>query len=183
MNFRLHMGVIAVICLLFCTGTAQEPKPLADFSLPRVNGQIVSSKDLKDKIVVLDFWATWCEPCVNEIPAFNRLQAKYRSRNVRVIGLAVQSGWASDVRKFLTEHRMLYTVLVANDQTVSDFEAIGFPTTYLVAPGWKVYKKYSGSQENKIAEIDRDIEALLKAKVNPPKGECICEESPLNVCY
>ncbi len=154
----------ALISALVVTAVGQEPKPLVDFSLPRVNGQIVSSNDLKNNIVVLDFWATWCEPCVSEIPAFNRLQAKYRSRGVRVIGLAVQSGWPGDVRKFLSEHRMRYTVVVANDQTVADFEAIGFPTTYLVAPGWKLYKKYTGPQENKVAEIERDIETLLKAK-------------------
>ncbi len=158
------MRVVAIICLLFISAAGQEPKPLADFSLPRLNGQTVSSKDLKNNIVVLDFWATWCAPCVGEIPAFNKLQAKYRSRGVRVIGLAVQSGWPSDVRKFIAGHRMRYTVLIGNDQTVADFEAIGFPTTYLVAPGWKVYKKYTGPEENKVAEIERDIETLLKPK-------------------
>ena len=154
----------AVILLLFITSAGQEPKRLPEFSLPRLNGHTVSSQDLKDNIVVLDFWATWCAPCVTEIPAFNKLQAKYASRGVRVIGLAVQSGWASDIRKFIARHRMRYTVLVGNDQIVADFEAIGFPTTFLVGPGWKVYKKYSGPQEKKVAEIERDIETLLKAK-------------------
>jgi len=123
------------MCLVFISAASQESKPLPEFSLPRLNGQTVSSHELKDKIVVLDFWATWCAPCVTEIPAFNKLQAKYGSRGVRVIGLAVQSGWASDIRKFLARHKMRYTVLVGNDQTVADFQAIGFPTTYLVAPG------------------------------------------------
>jgi cytochrome c biogenesis protein CcmG/thiol:disulfide interchange protein DsbE len=156
--------ILALICLLFFSAAGQERKPLPEFSLPRLNGRTVSSQELKDNIVVLDFWATWCAPCVSEIPRFNKLQAKYGSRGVRVIGLAVQSGWASDIRKFVARHRMRYTVLVGDDQTVADFEAIGFPTTYLVAPGWKVFKKYSGSEENKVAEIERDIETLLKAK-------------------
>ena len=158
------MRVLILICLALINAAAQEPKPLPEFSLPRLNGQTVNSQELRGNIVVLDFWATWCAPCVSEIPAFNKLQAKYRPRGVRVIGLAVQSGWASDIRKFLARHRMRYTVLVGTDQTVADFEAVGFPTTYLVAPGWKVYKKYSGPEENKLAEIERDIETLLKAK-------------------
>lgn len=158
------MRVLILICLALINAAAQEPKPLPEFSLPRLNGQTVNSQELRGNIIVLDFWATWCAPCVSEIPAFNKLQAKYGSRGVRVIGLAVQSGWASDIRKFLARHRMRYTVLVGTDQTVADFEAIGFPTTYLVAPGWKVYKKYSGPEENKLAEIERDIETLLKAK-------------------
>lgn len=154
----------AVTLLLFVNAPNQEPKRLPEFSLPGLNGQTLSSQHLKDDIVVLDFWATWCAPCVSEIPAFNKLQRNYGSRGVRVIGLAVQSGWASDIRKFLVRHKVRYTVLVGNDQTVADFEAMGFPTTYLVAPGWKVYKKYSGPEENKLAEIERDIETLLKAK-------------------
>ena len=72
------MRVLALICLMFVNAAGQEPKPLPEFSLPRLNGQTLRSQELKDNIVVLDFWATWCGPCVSEIPAFNRLQAKYR---------------------------------------------------------------------------------------------------------
>jgi len=57
---------------------------------------------------------------------------------------------------------MRYTILAGNDNTVSDFGVINFPTTFLIAPGWKVYKKYSGAYDGKSAEIERDIDALLK---------------------
>ena len=154
----------ALGCLLFISAAGQQAGSLAEFSLPKPDGQTLRSEDLKDKIVVLDFWATWCENCVSEIPAFNKLQQKYGSRGVKVIGMAVQSGWASDIQKFAVQYKMRYTILVGNDDTVSDFGIISFPATYVIGPGWKLYKKYSGSPENKSTNIERDIETLLKAR-------------------
>lgn len=158
----IHASLL--ICLLMISVAGQAPATLAEFSLPKLNGQTLRSEELKDNIVVLDFWATWCENCVGEIPAFNRLQEKYSSHGVRVIGMAVQSGWATDIQKFAVQYKMRYPILVGNDDTVSDFGVISFPATYVIAPGWKLYKKYSGSPKNKSADIERDIEALLHAK-------------------
>src|SRR5712691_2557477 len=61
------------------------------FSLPDLRGKKTESSALQNSVVVLDFWATWCVPCVGEIPAFNQLQEKYSRQGVKVIGLAVQS--------------------------------------------------------------------------------------------
>ena len=158
------MRALTLICLLFASAAGQQPASLAEFSLPKLDGQALRSQELKDKIVVLDFWATWCENCVSEIPAFNKLEKEYSSRGVKVIGLAVQSGWASDIQKFVKQYDMRYTILVGNDDTVSDFGVISFPNTYVIGPGWKLYKKYSGVSEIKAAGIREDIETLLKAK-------------------
>ncbi len=158
------MRTFLLICLLFVGATAQQPDPLPEFSLRTLKGQTMRSEDLKENIVVLDFWATWCEGCITEIPAFNRLEQKYGSRGVKVIGLAVQSGWARDIRKFSQRYKMHYTILVGNDDTVSEFGIISFPATYVIAPGWKLHKKYIGVSESKAADIQRDIETLLEAK-------------------
>ena len=168
------MRALILICIL--TAAGQQPTSLADFSLPTLDGRTLRSDDLKDKIVVLDFWATWCENCVVEIPEFNKLEKDYSSRGVKVIGLAVQSGWASDIQKFVKQHKMRYTVLVGNDDTVTDFGVISFPNTYVIGPGWKLYKKYSGVSETKAADIRRDIETLLKTKPEP-KGAKITNEN------
>jgi len=158
------MKALILVCILFASATAQQPNSVPQFSLPHLDGQMLRSEELKDKIVVLDFWATWCENCIREIPEFNKLEKKYSSRGVKVIGLAVQSGWASDIQKFVKQYNMRYTVLVGNDDTVSDFGVISFPNTYVIGPGWQFYKKYSGVSETKAVDIRRDIETLLKTR-------------------
>ena len=158
------IGLLLLICLLSNTGAGQTSTPLPEFSLPTLNGETLRSEDLKDSIVVLDFWATWCEGCITEIPAFNRLDQKYGARGVKVIGLAVQSGWAEDIQKFAKQYKVKYTTLVGNDDTVSDYGVISFPATYVIAPGWKLRKKYLGVSATKAADIERDIEMLLEAK-------------------
>jgi len=152
------MGVLCICAL------GQQPDTIPQIALPILGGQTLRSEDLKDKIVVLDFWATWCESCTTEIADFNKLENEYSSRGVKVIGVAVQSGWASDIQKFVKQYNMRYTVLVGNDDTVSDFGVISFPNTYVIGPGWKAYKKYSGVSGTKAADIGRDIETLLKTK-------------------
>jgi thiol-disulfide isomerase/thioredoxin len=157
-------GTFIVMAVLCVCALGQQPDTIPPIALPILGGQTLRSEDLKDNIVVLDFWATWCEACVSEIPAFNKMEKEYSSRGVKVIGVAVQSGWASDIRKFVKQYHMRYTVLVGNDDTVSDFGVISFPNTYVIGPGWKLYKKYSGVSETKAVDIRRDIETLLKAK-------------------
>ena len=169
------MRALILVCILFATATAQQPDSVPHFSLPQLDGRTLRSEELKDKIVVLDFWATWCENCISEIPEFNKLEKEYSSRGVKVIGLAVQSGWASDIQKFARQYNMRYTVLVGNDDTVTDFGVISFPNTYVIGPGWKLFKKYSGVSETKAADIRRDIETLLKMKPEP-KGAKITNE-------
>ncbi len=165
------MKVLILICIMFVSAAGQQPDSVPQFSLSQLDGRTLRSEDLKDKIVVLDFWATWCENCVTEIPEFNKLEKEYSSRGIKVIGLAVQSGWASDIQKFIKQYNMRYTVLVGNDDTVSDFGVISFPNTYVIGPGWKVYTKYSGVSATKAADIRRDIETLLKTKPEPQRSE------------
>lgn len=158
------MRAFLFICLLSIGAAGQELAPLPEFSLLTLQGQRVTSPELKDSIVVLDFWATWCEGCITEIPAFNRLEKKYSSRGVKVIGMAVQSGWAKDIRRFARLYKMRYTLLVGNDDVVSEYGVISFPATYIIAPGWKLHKKYLGVSATKAADIERDIETLLEAR-------------------
>jgi peroxiredoxin len=159
-----RFGATLLTLILVASGVGQPVDTLPSFSLHTLEGSTVKSQDFKNSIVVLDFWATWCEPCLGEIASFNRFQAKYGARGVKVIGIAVQSGWSKDIKRFATKHNMRFTILVGTDDTVADFDVISFPTTFLIAPGWRTHKKYVGVYDGKEAEIERDIQALLGSK-------------------
>ena len=142
---------------------AVQPKgPAPDFELENVAGGKTKAVDLKGKVSIIDFWATWCEPCIAEIPKFNQLHDQYP--NVQVIGITVMSPH-DDIKPKVQEVGMKYTVLVGNDDVADGFGGlIGFPTTFVVTKDWQIYKKYLGALPNKQDRIRQDIEKLLAAE-------------------
>ncbi len=145
-------------------------QPAAEFKLPDLDGRQLSSAELKGNVVVLDFWATWCGPCLAEIPTFNALHAKYAGRGVKVMGIAVQSGWAADIKPYLVKHKMAYPTLIGDDEVVEKYEVIGFPTTYILDKDFKVHRKFTGKLPAR-TELEREIESLLAANASEPQPE------------
>src|SRR5207245_2423758 len=167
---KTAMALAIALALFGCTSRqpnstsdkAVKPKgPAPEFELENVAGGKLKAADLKGKVSIIDFWATWCEPCIAEIPKFNQLHEEYP--NVQVIGITVMSPH-EDIKPKVKEVGMKYTVLVGNDDVPDRFGClIGFPTTFVVTKDWKIYKKYLGALPNKQDRIKKDIEALLAA--------------------
>ncbi len=139
----------------------QEPHQMAaEFKLPDLDGRQINSADLKGSVVVLDFWATWCGPCLAEIPTFNSLYEKYASRGVKLVGVAVQSGWAQDIKPYRDQYKITYPILVGDDEVVEKYGVIGFPTTYILDKDLKVHRKFTGKLPDR-KQLEREIESLL----------------------
>jgi peroxiredoxin len=163
---------LASALLICCSAVAigqHAPKTgsaLPDFKLPDLGGKQFRSSQLKGSVVVLDVWATWCEPCVADIPIFNRLHEKYTGRGLKVVGIAVQSGWAKDIKRHVARLGIKYVVLVGNDKITEQYVDVAFPMTYLIDQRGKIVKKYTGTfpgQENgKEMDLEREIEGLLQ---------------------
>ena len=146
----------------------QEPaalKPLPALTLLDFDGKEVASDRFKGNIVVLDFWATWCGPCIVEIPAYNKLQEKYAGKGVKVVGVTMASGEGKEVKQFIEDpklkHKMKYTILMGDDAQAYDFNIIGFPTTYLITRDGKIFAKYVGAGPGKLTRLESDIQKLL----------------------
>ena len=142
--------------------TNQQKSAAPDFELARVSGGTLKSSDLKGKITIVDFWATWCEPCIAEIPNYNKIHEKYDGKGVQMLGITVESGPLKDIKPKVDDFQMKYAVVVGDDKVIEGFGGlIGFPTTFIVDKDWKVYKKYLGMTRNKRELIEKDIEKLL----------------------
>src|SRR5215469_5214175 len=144
---------------------ATDLKPMPAFNLESIDGTHLNSKTLEGKVVLVDFWATWCAPCIEEIPQWNQLYARYKGQGLVVLGMTVRSGWASDIKPDVLKLKITYPLVVGNDDVEKGFGGIwGFPTTFLVNRQGQIYKMYTGTSPRKQAQIDVDIQKLLAEK-------------------
>jgi peroxiredoxin len=135
-----------------------------DFALTDVNGRIVRLSDLKGKVVVLDFWATWCAGCKVEIPWYMEFQKTYQAKGLASIGVAMdEEGW-DKVKPYLAEHPISYPVVVGTiDLLQGTFGlAPSLPITLLIDRNGKVAESHVGMVKK--GAFERDIQKLLHEK-------------------
>jgi len=142
-------------------GSAAAPYALAD-----LQGKTVKNSDFLGKVVILDFWATWCGPCKAEIPHLIALQDKYKDQGLEIVGISLDEGGANDVKPFAEERKINYTMLLADggpsSQTAKDYGGItGIPTTFVIDKKGTIVKKYLGYTDPEVFEAA--IQPLLAA--------------------
>lgn len=146
---------------------ADANHPLApQFSLTDITGQSLKLSDFQGKVVVLDFWATWCGPCRIEIPGFIDLQRRYAGQGFTMIGISMDDS-PEPVVDFYKELRMNYPVAVGNDRLGELYGGMpGLPTTFLIGRDGRIYAKHVGAYD--ISVFEAEIKELLAAS---PTGE------------
>ncbi|HEY6250185.1 MAG TPA: TlpA disulfide reductase family protein [Candidatus Angelobacter sp.] len=170
-DLKIGRNLLAVCCILagvsgfLPTARAQTLQPVPSFDLESVDGARLTSKALEGKVVLVDFWATWCAPCIAEIPQWNNFYAQYRDKGLVVLGVTIRSGWASDIKPDVKRLKITYPVVVGDDKVEQGFGGIwGFPTTFLVNRKGQIYKKYTGTYPQKQEQIETDMQKLLLEK-------------------
>ena len=145
-------------------GLACDPEAKAanvSFTLQDMNGRSVRLSDYRGKVLLVDFWATWCGPCKVEIPGFVELYGKYRTQGFEIVGMLVEDEIAK-ARPFAQQFKMNYPVLdTASREDVQEAYGPlwGLPTAFLIGRDGRICRKHSGFTPKE--EFEREIKVLL----------------------
>ena len=147
----------------------RERHQAPDFALKDADGRWVRLSDYRGKVVLLDFWATWCPPCKIEIPWFIDLERKDKDRGLAVLGVSMDDeGW-DVVRPFLSQVGVNYPVVIGDDRTAESYGGIdALPTTFLIDRTGRIAAVHVGLASRK--DFEDGVERLLQAPA-PGSGD------------
>jgi len=135
-------------------------KPAPDFTLQDLDGNSVSLDDFKGKVVILDFWATWCPPCIKEIPDFIQLYDQYKDKGFVMLGISLDQAGISVVKSFAQKFKINYPILMNDGRVDKAYGGITYiPTTFVIDPAGNISKKHVGYNSKDVFEAD--IKTLL----------------------
>jgi peroxiredoxin len=130
-----------------------------DFTRPDLTGKTLSLRRYRGKVVLLNFWATWCGPCLTEIPTFEAWQNTYGAAGLQIVGVSMDDD-AAPVKRAYAKYRMNYPVAMGDTQLAESFGGVlGLPLSYLIDPDGRIVGRYQGELD--LAQLESKIKSLL----------------------
>jgi thiol-disulfide isomerase/thioredoxin len=151
--------------LLHCGKEKKSPSSLApDFTLKTLDGQEIALSQLKGKVVLLDFWATWCGPCRESTPHLIQLYKAYRESGFELIGMSVDKGDDKVVRNFVQSMNIPYPIVIAPEEVVTNYRVTGIPTTFLIDKEGNIRERTAGFNSAIAQQMTAKIADLTSEK-------------------
>lgn len=173
-KYGLYLKIIAVafvLCGFIACGDSSAPKKkegklAPDFSLTSLDGKKLSRDALKGKVVILDFWATWCPPCRAAIPHLVELHKKYRDQGLVIIGISLDRGGKDEVADFAERNHIDYDLVMGvNNAILKDFGAVSsIPTIIVLNQQAEITFKSVGYNAEIAKNIEEKVVESLHAK-------------------
>ena len=154
-------GLVILTVAVLVSGSHASTKMPAFVLADVVDGKEVASDAFRGKTLLVTFFATWCPPCLQEIPTLVELQKEFANDGFSVIGLSVDQGGSPEVARFVTQQEINYPVLMADAQTAENFGGVyGIPVSFLVNKSGNVVKTYTGLMPHKV--LLKDIRHVME---------------------
>lgn len=132
------------------------------FTLKNADGKDISLGDFKGRIVLIDFWGTWCGPCQMAMPAIQKVYAKYKDKGVVTIGISCREKPGADPAKMMKDKGCDYSLLLNGEKITRDWHVPGYPTLYLIDRDGKIAYSELGYDQELEAKVSEAIDALLR---------------------
>jgi len=148
MTRRLLLAVLLAVILAGC-GKSDRGQGLTggapDFTLPAVDGSMVSMSDYRGKVVLVDFWATWCPPCQEMIPVLSKLNKRYSDKGLVILGVSLDRDGLEVLGSFVHENMIPYKVIMGDTRIGNAFGGVStIPTLYIVDRDGRLVRKLTG---------------------------------------
>lgn len=160
MRYKISLLSLIILGGAYCLAAAQENKPAPNFILNDVSGKPVNLSSFKGKVVFLDFWASWCGPCRNSIPAVEDLYRKFEKEGVVFFGINLENNPVL-AGNFAKNTGITYTVLVGDQKTTRAYGVRGIPAFFLLDRDGNIAQTYVGYDPQLKDRWESDIKALL----------------------
>lgn len=164
-QYAIFLAVVAIVFVGFLViktsqSSSNQLLPGRGVQLSTLDGTTTSLDAYAGKVIILDFWATWCPPCKKEIPGYISLYNRYKDKGLVIIGVTFESGSPTEIRQFAQQMGINYPLVLGNRDIMMAYGGItGYPTTYVIDRSGKIHQRYEGYRPD--AVFEKDILMLL----------------------
>jgi len=138
-------------------------RPAPNFSLPGLDGQMVSLADYRGKVVLLNIWATWCPPCVEEMPSMEKLYQELNGDGFEILAVSIDESGVQDVRPFMQKHKLSFPVLMDPEGTIKGlYRTTGVPESFVIDKDGTLVEIVIGPRNWATSEVVRYFRNLIR---------------------